>query len=256
MISALTRALTAAMLAVAGVGAASCRDIPGSEGGVVAVGKVRLPSPGLVVGDTMRDSLGNVSPLRVVAFDRGGDTIRPDPEASFFLLDTTARLAGALLVGRSAGTARVVAVVAGLQTQPEAVTVTLSPDTLVAADSLRHVRRVNLLSGDTSFASADLNAIVQHREAATVSGVDAVIVTYTLTRIPASGAAGPAVMFVGGGTTPARDTTSNGGRAGRAVRLRVPAQPRLPDSAVVTATASYRGRSLGSLQFTVVFQTQ
>ena len=248
---------------VAGVCAAlalsACREIPAPEGGVRALSRVVLGSPGLVVGDTLRDSLGNVAPLRIVAFDENGDTIASPPAVTFMLFDTTAELDGDILVGEHAGRARLIATVAGLQSRIDTVTVTLRPDTIVS-DSTRYIRTVDLLAADTSFASADLGVIVQHRDGATVSPVDAVVVTYTLTRSPTGAPAGvgPTVVFVGGTTAPVRDTTSGGGRAARAIRLRRDALPQLAggDSAMVVASASYRGQSLGTVTFTIVFQTQ
>ena len=235
----------------------ACRDVPAPEGGVFSVSRVVLPSPGLVVGDTMRDSLGAAAPLRVVAFDVNGDTISPAPTAAFILLDTTARLVDDLLIGRHSGAARVRASVAGLQTQIATVLVTLRPDTIAAADSTRHLRPINLQLSDTSYATAELRVVVRNTGAENPTGVDAVVVTYALLDQPVSGnGAGPTVVFVGGSATSARDTTTGGGIAGRAIRLRRLAQPQLPDSAIVTATASYRGASLGTVQFTIVFQTQ
>jgi hypothetical protein len=102
--------------------------------------------------------------------------------------------------------------------------------------------------------------VVQHDDGTTLSGVDAVVVTYTLTRSPAAGptGSGPTVVFAGGTTAPVRDTTTGGGRAARAIRLRKHAVPQIAngDSAMVAATASYRGQSLGTVTFTIVFQTQ
>jgi hypothetical protein len=223
---------------------------------VQSLSRVILGSPGLVVGDTLRDSLGNAAPLRIVAFDPNGDTIASPPALTFFLLDTTATLDGDILVGRYTGRARVLASVAGLQSRVDTIAVTLRPDTIVS-DSTRFVRGVTP-GTDTSFASPELATVIQNRDGGTPTGVDAVVVTYALTRSPAAGASGtgPTVVFVGGLTAPVKDTTTGGGRAARAVRLRLAAIPQLPDSAMVTATASYRGRSLGTVQFTIVFQTQ
>ncbi|HET9455005.1 MAG TPA: hypothetical protein VFO66_12035 [Gemmatimonadaceae bacterium] len=258
----MTRRLSARCAAVAAlVLVAACRDIPTPPGGVQAISRVLLPSPGLVVGDTMRDSLGVVAPLRVVAFDANGDTIAA-PGVTFTLLDTTATLVnGDILIGRSTGVARLIATVAGLQTRLDTARVTLLPDTIVRADSVRHRRIVSgdrLLAGDTSFSSGDLTVIVQSRAGDGATGVDAVVVHYTITRAPASGpgGSGPTVVFIGGGATTARDTTASGGRAAKSIRLRIPGQPQLPDSAQVAATASYRGQTLGTVQFTIVFQTQ
>ncbi len=242
--------------ALVGVALAACRDIPAPDGGVLALSRVIRPSPGLVVGDSMRDSLGNVAPLRIVAFDQNGDTVAAPPPVTFILLDTTATLEGDILVGSHTGRARVIATVAGLQSRTDTVTVTLRPDTIVS-DSVRFIRGVNP-AADTSFASPELAVTVQHRDSTSVSGVDAVIVTYSLLRSPAggSGGTGPTVVFVGGSAATVRDTTAGGGLAGRAVRLRLAALPQLTDSAMVAATASYRGQSLGTVTFTIVFQTQ
>jgi hypothetical protein len=255
------RPLFLARAAILAAVVCGCRDLPTPAGGVQAISRVILPSPGLVVGDTMRDSLGVVAPLRVVAFDENGDTITPAPAATFVLLDTTAQLVGDLLIGRSVGRARIFATVAGLQTRLDTATVTLRPDTIVANDSVRHVRIVSgarLLAGDTSFATGDLAVVVRNRDGGTDTGVDAVVVRYDITRFPAAGGAGsgPTVVFVGGTAAATRDTTANDGRAAKSIRLRIPAQPQLPDSAVVTASASYRGQSLGIITFTIVFQTQ
>lgn len=245
-------------VALAGLALAGCREIPAPDGGVQALSRVILGSPGLVVGDTLRDSLGNVAPLRIVAFDAGGDTVAVLPAVTFIVFDTTAAVDGDVLVGEHTGRARVIATVAGLQSRIDTVTVTLRPDTIVS-DSTRFIRLVDP-AADTSFAAPELAVTVQHREGTTVSGVDAVVVRYSLVRSPANaaGGTGPTVVFVGGTSAAARDTTRDGGRAGRAVRLRLAALPQLAggDSAIVTATASYRGQSLGTVTFTIVFQTQ
>jgi hypothetical protein len=235
----------------------ACREIPAPEGGVQALSRVILGSPGLVVGDTLRDSLGNVAPLRIVAFDENGDTVASPPAATFILFDTTAALDGDILVGEHTGRARVIATVAGLQSRIDTVVVTLRPDTIVGADSTHQVRAF-VPSNDSVLTSADLNVVVQNREGTNVSGVDAVVVTYRITRSPVSGpaASGPTVVFAGGTVAPVRDTTSEGGRATRTLRLRRAGVPQLPDSAIVTATTSYRGQSLGTVTFTIVFQTQ
>jgi len=52
----------------------SC-DLSVAPGGVYSISKLLLPSPGMVIGDTMRDSLGNAAPLRVLAFSVTGDSI-------------------------------------------------------------------------------------------------------------------------------------------------------------------------------------
>ena len=70
----------------------SCRDIPAPESGIFSISPLMLPSPAIVVGDTMRDSLGAVAPLRVVAYGVDGDSVTPQPTPTFVVLDTGARL--------------------------------------------------------------------------------------------------------------------------------------------------------------------
>jgi hypothetical protein len=67
----------------------SCREIPAPDEGVFSISPLILPSPGLVAGDTMRDSLGLVAPLRVIAFDIDGNEV-PGLEATFVAIDTGA----------------------------------------------------------------------------------------------------------------------------------------------------------------------
>lgn len=245
--------------AVAALVLVACRDLPAPTGNVLSLSQVLLPSPGVVVGDTMRDSLGVVSPLRVIAYGPDGLPIDPQPEFFFALLDTGAHLDGARLIGDRAGASiRIIGSAAGLQTQVATALVTLRPDTIVAADSARHVRRFPLLSTDSVINSADLTVLVRNRAGGTPTGVDAVIVEYALVRtLPAAPDKGPAIQIMNASRPSTRDTTAGGGRAARTARLRLAAfAGTLPDSAIVQATASHRGRSLGTVQFTIVFMNQ
>jgi hypothetical protein len=249
------RLVATAMLAAA-LGSAACRDIPAPDRGVLSVSRVRLPSPGLVAGDTLRDSTGAVAAVRVIAYGVDGEPLVPQPPVEFIVDGAGAHLAfDSLLVGDQAGTrVGVLAAVGSIQTLPESVTVTKRPDTLVAADSTRHLRQWTL-AGDTVVNSAELSTLVQHREGADTSGVDAVIVAYELISAPVGNGV-PTIQIMSGNAVSARDTTTGGGRASRVARLRIAAFAGDLDSAVVRATASYRGASLGSVQFTIVFQRQ
>lgn len=251
------RRLRGTLLVVLGVAAwtlPSCRDIPAPEGNVQSLGPLRFPLPGLVAGDTMRDSTGAVAPLTLVAFDVANDTVANVP-ATFVTLDTGAHLSGALLIGDSPGvTVRVVGEAAGLETQPASVKVTLSPDTLVALDSGIYHQSYRLYAGDTVAASPELAASVRHRSGATTSGVEAVIVKYSIDRAPPSNGQGASVVLMGGSTPSSRDTTDAAGRASRVARLRVAALSTFAvDTVLVSATASYRGQSIGTVTFTVIF---
>lgn len=248
------RTLVALLAGLAIWTAWACRDIPSPPGGVQSLGPLLLPSPGLVAGDTMRDSAGAVAPLGLIAFGVNGDTIRNVP-ATFVALDTGAHLAGALLVGDRAGlSVRVVGSAEGLQTQPATVRVTLSPDTLVGIDSGVYRVRYSLIAGDTISTSPDLVAKAMHREGSTSSSVEAVVVRYSIDRAPpAAGGRGPSVVLLGGSGPSSRDTTDAGGAALRARLRLLPLQTFTSDTVLVSATASYRGRPLGKVTFTVIF---
>lgn len=234
----------------------SCRDLPAPEGGVLSVSPVRLPSPGVVVGDTMRDSTGVVAPLGVSAYGVSGDTLE-NVTPTFVVLDTGAHLAGALLIGDQDGrSVRIVGTVEAVQTQPATVKVTLSPDTLVAADSVLQRRKYSLVSGDTIVA-AELATTVFHRVGAITSGVEAVIVRYAIERSPPSNGNGLTLLLMNGNVASDRDTTDGGGRASRTARFRLLAKTTFTsDTASVTATASYRGRAIGRVLFTLIFNSQ
>lgn len=249
----------AAALAACSAGVAwlaSCSELGGPSGGVYSISPLRLPSPGMVVGDTMRDSAGAAAPLRILGFTESGDTVT-GATPTFITLDTIAHLVGGtILVADYLGGARVVGTLGGIQTLPETVKVTLSPDTLVAADSVRHLKTYSFINNDTLVNSAELATRVLHRAGASTSDVDAVVVYYAIVSAPAAKGSLPTVVLMNGTQLSSRDTTSSG-RAGRILRLRVQQFTSLAtDSAVVVATTSYRGQSIGAVQFTVVFQNQ
>lgn len=252
------RRAIAAILGAAAWWLVSCRDVPAPEDGIFSISALLLPSPGLVAGDTLRDSTGLAAPLSVVAFDVAGDTVQ-NAVMTFVVLDTGAHMAGALLVGDSVGrTVRVVASVAALQTQPAPVKVTLSPDTLVAADSIVHHKTYVLTSGVTEVNSADLATSVLHL-GASQSGVEAVIVRYAIDKAPPGDATkGPTIVLMNANTPSNRDTTDASGKAARTARLNLLALTGtfVSDTAFVSATASHRGRTIGVVQFTLVFTNQ
>ena len=226
----------------------SCRDIGTPQGGVLSVGRVLLPSPGIVAGDTLRDSTGVVAPLRVMAFGVNGDTIVSAP-ATFVVLDTGAFLDGSLVIADATAAGRkvrIVGTVAGLQTRPETVKVALSPDTIAATDSLVH-HRVYSAIGDSVFASADVATTVSHKGG---GSVEAVIVRYAFELTPS----GATQALFNGNTPSDRDTTDAAGHASRTVRIqRAKKATGQGDTTYVSAMASYRGKEIGRVRFTLIF---
>jgi len=247
-----------AVVALAAIGwwALSCKDIPAPEEGILSLSPVQLPSPGLVVGDTMRDSTGVAAPLRVVAYGVSGDTVAA-PSLKFVVIDTFAvpgaHLAGAYLVGDKEGTTvHVIGSTEAIQTQPVPVKVTLRPDTLVATDSTVFHRTYSLL--DTVYVALD--ATVSHT-AATPTGVEAIRVDYAIEQQPpgVNGASTVALVLASrSNTLSSRDTTDASGIASRAARLAAPLKTTTgTDTALISATASYAGKVLGRVLYTLIY---
>ena len=237
-----------------GLAVAGCRDVPAPEGGVYSISTLRLPSPGVVAGDTIRDSLGVAVPLEIVAFGVDNRPLDPQPEQTFVVIDTGARVENrTYLVGETPGTTvRVVGSVAGLQTQPVPVKVTLRPDSLVPADSVLH-RVTYTFPADTA-ASTTLNVAVQYHGVDT-TGVEAVVVRYTVDRAPAGAGTSPTLLLLSGSVVSDRDTTDASGKASLLARLRIGALTSfVSDTVVVTARASHRGASIGAVEFTIVYR--
>lgn len=241
------------LLVMVACAATACREVPAPEGGVHSISPLILPAPGLVAGDTLRDSLGVAAPLDVIAYDIDNHPLDPQPEHSFVVLDTGAHLEGGrFLVGDDAGTtARVVAEVGSLQTQPVSVKVTLAPDTIVPADSIAHL--VFYMSNRDTAAQTTLNVNVRNRPED--AGVEAVIVHFSIDQAPVSRNETPSVVLLNGNAVSTRDTTESNGRASRVARLRLAALDAFDvDTVIVSATTAYRGASLGTVQFILVFQ--
>ena len=248
------RRVVVASLAIVGWWMVSCREIPAPEGGVAALGPLQLPSPGVVAGDTMRDSTGLVAPLSVLAYGVDGQLLTSPPASVFVVLDTTAHMADAFLIGDRLGTARVVGGVGSIQTRQSQVKVTLRPDTLTSVDSVLH-RVSYTLGSDTVVNSPPLNVDVKNVAGTDLTAVEAVVVRYIIDEAPSG--TPPTVLIMNGNVASNRDTTDAAGRASRVARLRLNALTTFAsDTAFITATASHRGRVLGALTFRIVYTRQ
>lgn len=125
-----------AAVALAG-GAVACAELGTGVRDVSYIAFDAIPYPALLVGDTLRDSLGVATPLRASAFDAGGKAIADAPFA-YFALDTGVVIGadGTLrATTRTSGTVRLVASLDGLQTDDRLVRVTRRPDSLVVTTS-------------------------------------------------------------------------------------------------------------------------
>ena len=223
----------------------------------MSVSPLVLPSPGLVLDDTLRDSLGLARRLSVTAYDIDGNPV-PDAEVTFVVFDTGAHVENGFLIGDDtlATPTRVVGAVAGLQTAVQTVKVTLAPQFLEARDSVRHFLSVGVADQE---ATTNLNARVLNRDGAD-KGIEAVIVRYEIVQAPppSNPQAGPSAVLLPntGNAAASRDTSDNTGNVSRQLQLQLVRISALTDSVIINATASHRGQSLGTVQYTVVFVKQ
>jgi hypothetical protein len=118
-----------ALLLAAAVTTVACFELSGPADGVAAISELVSPSPAVAVGDVMRDENAQPAPLRLVALDADGDTVR-DVAATFVVLDRGATVTQAGLVsGDSVRSTpvRITASIGGLQAQPISIRVVPAP---------------------------------------------------------------------------------------------------------------------------------
>lgn len=169
------RRLTVVVAAAALAAWAGCTDLPSDPKTPFAVEFTAPASPSVVLGDMLRDSLGLVAPLRAVAFNVHGDTIR-DAAIRFAVVavandSTPARIdpATGTLIARpervfAGRTFRVYAQVGSIQTVPVVLTVTRRPDVLLAVSP--EVQSMPLRFSDTAAYSPTFSVRLRHDDAA------------------------------------------------------------------------------------------
>lgn len=245
------RGLLAALAASAAV---ACIDMSAPGNGVLSISDVQLPSPSVVVGDVMRDSLGNPAPLTVTGFDPAGHAITTDTPT--FVVTGRGMHLGSddVLVGDSIGTSSVIGDLLGLQSQAAPVVITFPPDSVSAsrADTL-HV----VITSDT-LRSGDLTVtLTGHNRAGPTAGPETggaqgFVVRYAIVHAPESFKADSSTTFLTDGVrASAVDTTDASGVASRkaAVILHLLANQNLlsgsaRDSIIVDATVNGRGANV------------
>jgi hypothetical protein len=255
------RALLAAA-AIAG-GALSCGEVPSLPEDIAFVSTIQPPSPAVVRGDTLRDTLGVAAPLRVRAFDRDGNEIA-GVQPVFLVVsgDTTATVSatGILVAKPPERTVRLVAQVAGRLQTPEFVldvvppVDTMTPTTILDTASLTLPARQELSVTATGLTSAG-----------TRIGVKGVIVRFAVVRaVAADGTTVPTAYLIDenglklrGDSTLAVDTTSSSGVASRfLLALRSETGQHVREVQVRATARTFRGAVLGGspLTFTVRFK--
>lgn len=214
----------------------ACTDIPTASDSILSFTVNPLPSPSVVVGDTLRDTLGVVRPITVSAFNFQGDTVRA-PRLRFAAFSRGIRvdsLTGVVTGDSAQSRAQIIATVGSVQSFIS-IGVSLKPDTMVASnarDSLSYS-----LTDTTLNVSPALGVKLLHG-----TGTDSAVVGYRVS-FKVSSPAGAVAQLVNdvGATGNAADTTDASGLASRRIKLNVSLLTSATDSVVVMASASYRG---------------
>lgn len=121
--------------------AAACTEVGTNPNTPVAIQLDAPASPSVLLGDTLRDSLGVVAPLHVVVFNFKNDSI-PGIPVSFLAVDSTGSVSvdksSGIVVGHQLiGQVLVVATALGLQSIPDTIAVVDTPSVMIPLDSSR-----------------------------------------------------------------------------------------------------------------------
>jgi hypothetical protein len=216
---------------------AACTEITDNATTPLSIQLEPLPSPSVVIGDSLRDTTGAIAVPTVRLFNYRGEEIAPDA-VRFYSADAGVSIdsISGVISGDSLRStpARIVAAVGSLQAL-QSVDVTLRPDGVVAVDG-RDTLQYSLLDSTLNI-SSQLTVKVIHGTPPADSAVRSYIVSFAVV----SGGDPRLAELVNGGKASTVDTTDASGVAGRAVRLRPGHLTAAVDSVVVNATVKYRG---------------
>ena len=248
-------AVGAAWLAVA------CLDISSPVTGISGITSVLLPTPSVVVNDSLRDTIGVPAPLVVYAFGPNGDTVR-DVVVRYFAIDSTQKLHVDSITGFAWGDslsplARVVARVTPangkgvVQTLQVPLPVVPTPVSATKADAL-----IDFPFDPTTLDTLGAGVLSPSLDVTVVGDGDtpiqSYVVSYKIVRMPTSEVAGePTVRILDrSGNDSTIAITSSSGVASKQLRVRLKAIPRdvlfgpATDTVVVQVQVRYRQQLL------------
>jgi hypothetical protein len=227
--------------------ALACGEVPTLPGGIAYISPVILPAPAVALGDTLRDSMGVVTPIRVFGIGSDGDTVRTIEPV--FVVTTvpgkSVRITPTyLVIGDSIRTAQIVGQVGSrLQTPPASLDVVNQPDSVAASSALSARFPAATATEVTSTLTLGVSVTSPPVGAAPRAGVKSIIVRYQVTRVFPAAATIPDTTLVliddagrfrlptGRAST---DTTDAAGTASRRIR----AIPLGFDSVEISASAN------------------
>ncbi len=255
------RALAAWALTVT-AGIAGCTEINTSPAHVASLQFDALPSPAVVAGDTLRDSLGLAASLGALAFDGTGTPIAGAP-IQYIALDTGVTIgAGGILTAQiRSGSVRLMASAGGVQTRPITLLIVRRPDTVAFAAASRDTVDYVLPDNPAVNSSIELAArVVTYDTAGGITATQGWRVSFQAIFRGAAVAPGDTsvVFLTSNGTQPSQlDTTGADGTASRRLRVRpIGITAAALDSVTVLATVRYRGAQVrGSpLRFVILLR--
>jgi hypothetical protein len=237
----------AMVFAAAGaVSLASCTEVNSSVDHVASLEFTNLPYPSVVAGDTLRDSLGVIAPLRALAFNSAGGDV-PNVEVEFIALDTglTITSAGYVVARRRSGSVPILASTSALQTRAVPLLVARSPDSVAFGGPARDTIDYDLLNTESAISENLGVKVITKDTAGGITTTQGWLVSYQVTFRNAVVPVGDTtVVFLRdeGVRRSNLDTTSTLGIATRRLRLNlVGFTPPAVDSAIVTATVRHKG---------------
>ena len=217
--------------------AAACVEIPTGADDILSFQLDPLPSPSVVVGDSLRDSLGAVKGITIRAFNFSGDEVA-NPPITFAAVDRGIRVNSAtgVVIGDSVqSAARIIATLDELSATAR-ISVSLKPDTIFGSP-LRDTLSYSVI--DTLNVSPTIGVKVK---SASGIGADSSVASYLVSfRIVSPADTALAHLVTEGNARSSLDTTDASGIAGRRIRLNVGKLTALRDSIIVQAFVKYRG---------------
>ncbi|HET7585418.1 MAG TPA: hypothetical protein VFK13_10940 [Gemmatimonadaceae bacterium] len=246
MRDAVRRVMTAAVIAVtcAGAGAAAaCTDVVTDPSVPFSI-ELRDPQlPSVVVGDSMRDTLGVAVPLDARVFNAQNDLI-PDAPVTFLPVSGTGQIilggTTGIVVGVDTGTVAVIAQSGSLQSQRVTLHIVPVPDTIIATDDPR--KSLDVLIGQDN--AVALPVQVLHDPTPTVANdpltaVPDFLVTYAIVDPSGLSPTDTTVVHLinDAQRVSTRDTTDTQGTASRSLRVGRAIRAPIPDSVVIEASA-------------------
>ena len=251
MSHALRRALAACVM----LGAA-CSDLTSVPGGPQSLAIDSLPFTAVVVGDTLRDTLGVVRPLSARVYD-GANRLIVGAPVRFLTLDTGVVLdsvSGRLIGVRRRTGVRLLASVSGLQTTPKTIGVANRPDTASNPDSVARLVYVTVPRTDPAN-SVSLRVKVGSQPllpgtASADSVVEGWLVRFAVVRSPVN--AVDTTQLTGGVANSPWAVTDASGIATKVLRVVPTLGSRVRDTASVQASITYKGLHVKGSPVTIV----